>query len=156
MKTYTTEEIKELAKLGYIINSSGKMNEPTRLERIVNKQKQVDQETFAKKVIKSDSTYTEYTIGNKSGYTQKFHQNIDSEDKHLRFKQGLVLPKVENIEYSLLNDNTKVCRCCQERKEGKDFPKSSKTIDNLMSICRICNRRRGKMYQLAKKEKCQN
>ena len=70
-----------------------------------------------------------------------------------RYERGLTTIKQYGIDYSASFDDTKVCRCCQNRYTADNFYKATKTKDELRITCKFCQSNASKTYILDLKAK---
>jgi len=149
---YTESQIKEFKKLGYNVNSNGQLIKETRLQKIIRVS---DAETTMRSIEIKSSSYVERRIANSKrtdfvkSETRVENWWIDEE----RLAKGLVTTKKPGVDYSLLPDGTKVCRCCQNRYKKSDFYTSTSSKDCLRTICKSCNNKQSKSYLADKKNK---
>ena len=150
---YTQKEIQEFAKMGYQIDSNGNLIKEVRLQKIVRV-------SVAAKTIKSieltessSSVTKEVNRKSTSGYT-KLNSRVEEHwlDPE-RLERGLVTEKQKGIDYSLLPDGTKVCRCCQNRYLADNFYKATTSKDQLRITCKQCQSNASKTYILDLKTK---
>ena len=150
---YTQKEIQEFAKMGYQIDSNGNLIKEVRLQKIVR----VSAATQTMKSIEltesSSSVTKEVNRKSTSGYT-KLNSRVEEHwlDPE-RLERGLVTEKQKGIDYSLLPDGTKVCRCCQNRYTADNFYKATETKDWLRITCKQCQSNASKTYILDLKAK---
>ena len=145
---YTQKEIQEFAKMGYQIDSNGNLIKEVRLQKIVRV-------SAAAQTIKSIEL-TESSLGvtkevnrkSISGYT-KLNSRVEEHwlDPE-RLERGLVTEKQKGVDYSLLPDGTKVCRCCQNRYSADNFYKATTSKDELRITCKQCQSNASKTYIL--------
>lgn len=150
---YTQKEIQEFAKMGYQIDSNGNLIKEVRLQKIVRV-------SAAAQTIKSIEL-TESSLGvtkevnrkSISGYT-KLNSRVEEHwlDPE-RLERGLVTEKQKGVDYSLLPDGTKVCRCCQNRYSADNFYKATTSKDELRITCKQCQSNASKTYILDLKAK---
>ena len=150
---YTQKEIQEFAKMGYQIDSNGNLIKEVRLQKIVR----VSAATQTMKSIEltesSSSVTKEVNRKSTSGYT-KLNSRVEEHwlDPE-RLERGLVTEKQKGVDYSLLPDGTKVCRCCQNRYSADNFYKATETKDELRITCKQCQSNASKTYILDLKAK---
>ena len=153
---YTQKEIQEFAKMGYRIDSNGNLIKEVRLQKIV-RVSAAAQTIRSIELTESSSSVANVTkeVNRKStsGYNKL---NSRVEDHWLnpeRLKRGLVTVKQKGVDYSLLSNGTKVCRCCQNRYSADNFYKSTKTKDELRITCKFCQSNASKTYIIDLKAK---
>ena len=148
MKKYTEKEIKEFAKMGYFIDASGNLTKEVQLQKIIRTSeaaitmKSLEVKSFEVITRKSSAerVQVQRTMGNTFTRVQEWF--MDEERK----AKGLVTMRKPGVDYSLLPDGTKVCRCCQDRFTADHFYISTKSKDGLRPICKKCNNRQSKSY----------
>ena len=150
---YTQKEIQEFAKMGYQIESNGNLIKEVRLQKIV-RVSAVAQTIKSIELTESSSSVTkEVNRKSTSGYT-KLNSRVEEHwlDPE-RLQRGLVTEKQKGVDYSLLPDGTKVCRCCQNRYSADNFYKATETKDELRITCKQCFSIASKTYMLDLKTK---
>lgn len=151
MKKYSDKEIAEFAKMGYYIDASGNLTKEVKLQKIIRTSeanvnmnitmKSIDLKSFEMNSKKSsERVIVQRTIGNTFTRVQDWF--MDEERK----ARGLVTMRKPEVDYSLLPDGTKVCRCCQDRFTAEHFYHAANTKDGLRPICKQCNNRQSKTY----------
>ena len=151
MKTYTALQLAEFAKMGYVVDTTGNLVKETRLQKIVRTS--VAAQTIKSLELSESHKITErkeYETSSKEvivTYTRVQDWFMDEE----RLARGLVTMRKPGVDYNLLPDGTKVCRCCQNRYESSNYTKAISTKDGLRSICRKCNSKQSKSYLEDKK-----
>ena len=148
MKKYSDKEIKEFAKMGYHIDASGNLTKEVKLQKIIRTNtdtltmKSMEVKSFELSGRKSseERTVIQRTMGNTFTRVQDWF--MDEE----RLAKGLVTMKKPGVDYSLLPDGTKVCRCCQDRFPSDHFYTSNTQKDGFRNICKKCNNRQSKTY----------
>ena len=150
---YTQKEIQEFAKMGYQIDSTGNLIKEVRLQKIVR----VSAATQTIKSIElTESSFRATKEINRKSRTDYTKLNSRVEEHWLdpeRLERGLVIEKQKGVDYSLLPDGTKVCRCCQNRYTADNFYKATKTKDELRITCKFCQSNASKTYILDLKAK---
>ena len=152
MKKYTPAEIKEFAKMGYSIDEKGNLTEEVKLQKIIrtNSDTQTMKNVELKSFEISSRKETEArakvqrTVGNTFTRVQDWF--MDEE----RLARGLVTMRKPGVDYSLLPDGTKVCRCCQDRFTADHFSTTNANKDSLSNNCKKCDAKRQKTYLEAK------
>ena len=148
MATYTPKQIQEFAKMGYFIDEKGNLTKEVKLQKIIRTNadtqtmKNVDLKSFEISSRKETDERAKVQRYNGNTFTRVQEWFMDEE----RLARGLVTMKKPGVDYSLLPDGTKVCRCCQDRFTAEHFYTSSTEKDGLRSICRQCNNRQSKSY----------
>lgn len=61
-----------------------------------------------------------------------------------RYERGLTTIKQYGVDYSASFDDTKVCRCCQEKLDVGQFYLDRDKKDGFRSICKKCDIRHSK------------
>lgn len=147
MKKYSEKEIKEFAKMGYYIDASGNLTKEVQLQKIIRTSeanvtmKSLEVKSFEMNSRKtSERVQVQRTMGNTFTRVQDWY--MDEE----RLAKGLVTMRKPGVDYSLLPDGTKVCRCCQERFTADHFYTSTNAKDGFRPICKQCNNRQSKTY----------
>ena len=147
MKKYSDKEIKEFAKMGYHIDASGNLTKEVKLQKIIRTSeanttmKSLELKSFEINTKQTaQRTSVQRTVGNTFTRVQDWY--MDEE----RLAKGLVTMKKPGVDYSLLPDGTKVCRCCQERFTAEHFYTSTNSKDGFRPICKQCNNRQSKTY----------
>ena len=143
---YTSTQIAEFAKMGYQIDENGNLTKETRIQKIMRTSAAAN----TIRTIELAETTVKITkeIDRKSPVSSvklNFRVREDWLDPE-RLARGLVTAKQKGVDYSLLPDGTKVCRCCQERTSKDNFYKASTTKDGLRTICKSCNNKQSKTY----------
>ena len=154
MKKYTEKEIKEFAKMGYYIDASGTLTKEVKLQKIIRTNadtvtmKSLELKSFEISSRKETDARAKVqrTVGNTFTRVQDWF--MDEE----RLAKGLVTMKKPGIDYSLLPDGTKVCRCCQDRFTAEHFHVTNANKDGLSNNCKKCDAKRTKSYNADKKE----
>ena len=154
MKKYTEKEIKEFAKMGYSIDENGNLTKEVKLQKIIRTNadtqtmKNFDLKSFE---ISSRKETERATVQRYNGNTFTRVQDwfMDEERK----ARGLVTMKKPGVDYSLLPDGTKVCRCCQDRFTADHFSTTNANKDSLSNNCKKCDAKRQKTYLEAKTQK---
>lgn len=153
MKKYTEKEIKEFAKMGYSIDENGNLTKEVKLQKIIRTSeanvtmKSIDLKSFEMNSKKtSERVIVQRTMGNTFTRVQDWY--MDEERK----ARGLVTMKKPGVDYSLLPDGTKVCRCCQDRFSADHFSTNSTAKDGKMPICKQCDIIKQKTYLKDKKD----
>lgn len=154
MAKYTEKQIKEFAKMGYFIDENGNLTKEVPLQKIIRTN--TDTQTMKNLDLKSfhmntrneseERAKVQRTMGNQFSRVQEWY--MDEE----RLAKGLATMKKPGIDYSLLPDGTKVCRCCQERYPADHFSATNSRKDGKSQNCKKCDSRRQKTYMEAKKE----
>lgn len=151
-KNYTEKEIKEFAKMGYFIDASGNLTKEVQLQKIIRTSeanvtmKSLELKSFETNARKtSERTSVQRTMGNTFTRVQDWF--MDEERK----AKGLVTMRKPGVDYSLLPDGTKVCRCCQERFSKESFSVTNANKDGLSNNCKQCDSRRTASYNADKK-----
>lgn len=153
MKNYTEKEIKEFAKMGYFIDASGNLTKEVQLQKIIRTSeanatmKSFELRSFeiASRKSSEERTSVQRTMGNTFTRVQEWF--MDEERK----AKGLVTMRKPGVDYSLLPDGTKVCRCCQERFSKESFSVTNANKDGLSNNCKQCDSRRTATYNADKK-----
>lgn len=148
MKKYTPAEIKEFAKMGYSIDENGALTKEVLLQKIIRTNtdvvtmKSLELKSFEMSSRKTSESRVQVqrTVGNTFTRVQDWF--MDEE----RLAKGLVTMRKPGVDYSLLPDGTKVCRCCQDRFSSEHFYTSTQTKDGFRNICKQCNNRQSKTY----------
>ena len=150
---YTQKEIQEFAKMGYQIDSNGNLIREVRLQKIVRVSVAAQTIKSIELTESSSSVTKEVNRKSSSGYT-KLNSRVEEHwlDPE-RLQRGLVTEKQKGVDYSLLPDGTKVCRCCQNRYSADNFYKATTTKDGLRIICKHCFGIASKTYMLDLKAK---
>ena len=150
---YTQKEIQEFAKMGYQIDSNGNLIKEVRLQKIVRVSAAAQTIKSIELTESSSSITKEVNRKSTSGYT-KLNSRVEEHwlDPE-RLERGLVTEKQKGVDYSLLPDGTKVCRCCQSRYSADNFYKASATKDELRITCKQCQSNASKTYILDLKAK---
>lgn len=143
---YTPTQIAEFAKMGYSIDENGNLTKETRIQKIMRTSAAAN----TIRTIELAETTVKITkeIDRKSPVSStklNFRVQEDWLDPE-RLARGLVTAKQKGVDYSLLPDGTKVCRCCQERTSKDNFYKAASTKDGLRTICKSCNNKQSKTY----------
>ena len=143
---YTPIQIAEFAKMGYSIDENGNLTKETRIQKIMRTSAAAN----TIRTIELAETTVKITkeIDRKSPVSStklNFRVQEDWLDPE-RLARGLVTAKQKGVDYSLLPDETKVCRCCQERTSKDNFYKAASTKDGLRTICKSCNNKQSKTY----------
>lgn len=153
MKNYTEKEIKEFAKMGYFIDASGNLTKEVQLQKIIRTSeanvtmKSLDLKSFEMNSRKtSERTSVQRTMGNTFTRVQDWF--MDEERK----AKGLATMRKPGVDYSLLPDGTKVCRCCQERFPADHFHVTNARKDGKSPNCKKCDSRRTASYNADKQE----
>lgn len=143
---YTESQIKEFAKMGYYIDNNGNLTKEVRIQKIIR----VSEATQTIKNIELSSLNVSETKTFERSFSTSFTKiNSRVKEEWLdpeRLIRGLVTLKQKGVDYSLLPDGTKVCRCCQNRYKGTDFYTSQKSKDGLRIICKSCHNKQSKTY----------
>ena len=145
---YSEKEIAEFAKMGYSVDANGNVTTEVKLQKIIRTNsdtvtmKSLELKTFQMNSKKSseERSKTQRTMGNTFTRVQEWF--MDEE----RLAKGLVTMKKPGVDYSLLPDGTKVCRCCQDRFSSEHFYGSTQAKDGLRNICKQCFNRQSKTY----------
>jgi hypothetical protein len=149
MSKYSQKEIAEFAKMGYYIDENGNLTKEVKLQKIIRTNadtvtmKSLELKTFEMPSRKTSESrvQTQRTVGNTFTRVQDWF--MDEE----RLAKGLVTMRKPGVDYSLLPDGTKVCRCCQDRFTAADhFYTSTTQKDGFRNICKQCNNRQSKSY----------
>ena len=150
---YTQKEIQEFAKMGYQIDSNGNLIKEVRLQKIVRVSVAAQTIKSIELTESSSSVTKEVNRKSTSGYT-KLNSRVEEHwlDPE-RLERGLVTEKQKGVDYSLLPDGTKVCRCCQNRYTADNFYKATETKDELRITCKQCFGIASKTYMLDLKTK---
>ena len=150
---YTQKEIQEFAKMGYQIDSNGNLIKEVRLQKIVRVSAAAQTISSIELTESSSSVTKEVNRKSTSGYT-KLNSRVEEHwlDPE-RLERGLVTEKQKGVDYSLLPDGTKVCRCCQNRYPADNFYKATETKDELRITCKQCQSNASKTYILDLKAK---
>ena len=150
---YTQKEIQEFAKMGYQIDSNGNLIKEVRLQKIVRVSAAAQTISSIELTESSSSVTKEVNRKSSSGYT-KLNSRVEEHwlDPE-RLERGLVTEKQKGVDYSLLPDGTKVCRCCQNRYSADNFYKATETKDGLRITCKQCQSNASKTYILDLKAK---
>ena len=143
---YTQKEIQEFAKMGYQIDSNGNLIKEVRLQKIVRVSAAAQTISSIELTESSSSVTKEVNRKSSSGYT-KLNSRVEEHwlDPE-RLERGLVTEKQKGVDYSLLPDGTKVCRCCQNRYSADNFYKATETKDGLRITCKQCQSNASKTY----------
>lgn len=147
MSRYTDAQIAEFKKMGYDINSKGELVKETRLQKITRTS--VDNQTINSLKV-SRGTLEEKQYGDRkssTGYVQKGTRVKEEYTDEQRKIRGLVTTRKKGISYMLLKDDTKVCRCCQERLHKSHYSVTLSRKDLLSPICKECDNTRGKTFR---------
>lgn len=154
MATYSQKQIEELAKMGVIVTPEGmNLSKETRLERLL-RVKNAELVLSKEKAIVKTQMFSGI-VANTGGYLSPksfTREGIFSFSDQERYNQGLVTEKIPGYVYTTMDDGTKICRCCQDRKESNYYSNCSTTVDNKMIICKDCDCRKGKTYRAAKQK----
>ena len=150
---YSVKEIAEFAKMGYSVDANGNVTKEVKLQKIIRTNsdtvtmKSLELKSFQMNSKKSseERTVSQRTIGNTFTRVQEWF--MDEE----RLAKGLVTMKKPGVDYSLLPDGTKVCRCCQERFSKELFSVTNANKDSLSNNCKKCDSKRTKSYNADKK-----
>lgn len=153
MKNYTDKQIAEFAKMGYHIDSMGNLTKEVKLQKIIRTNtdtvtmKSLELKTFETSPRKSSESRVQIqrTMGNTFTRVQDWF--MDEE----RLAKGLVTMRKPGVDYSLLPDGTKVCRCCQDRFSKELFNVTNANKDGLSNNCKKCDTKRTKSYNADKK-----
>jgi len=96
------------------------------------------------KTSKVDQRGATWTMDGTPWKRPNLKQLTDDQRKAL----GMVTTRNPNISYHLLPDNTKVCRCCQQRKPADAFSNTQQKYakDEKRSNCKVCNDRYVKVF----------
>ena len=150
---YTQKEIQEFAKMGYQIDSNGNLIKEVRLQKIVRVSAAAQTIKSIELTESSSSVTKEVNRKSTSGYT-KLNSRVEEHwlDPE-RLERGLVTEKQKGVDYSLLPDGTKVCRCCQNRYSADNFYKATTMRDGLRITCKQCQSNASKTYILDLKAK---
>ena len=150
---YTQKEIQEFAKMGYQIDSNGNLIKEVRLQKIVRVSVAAQTIKSIELTESSSSVTKEVNRKSTSGYT-KLNSRVEEHwlDPE-RLERGLVTEKQKGVDYSLLPDGTKVCRCCQNRYTANNFYKATISKDELRITCKQCQSNASKTYILDLKAK---
>ena len=146
MKKYTSTQIAEFAKMGYSIDENGNLTKETRIQKIMRTSASAN--TIRTFELAETTVKITKEIDRKSPVSStklNFRVQEDWLDPE-RLARGLVTAKQKGVDYSLLPDGTKVCRCCQERTSKDNFYKAASTKDGLRTICKSCNNKQSKTY----------
>ena len=154
MTTYTSKQIQEFAKMGYFIDEKGNLTKEVKLQKIIRTNsdtqtmKNVDLKSFEISSRKETDARAKVqrTVGNTFTRVQDWF--MDEE----RLARGLVTMRKPGVDYSLLPDGTKVCRCCQDRFTADHFSTTNANKDSLSNNCKKCDAKRTKSYNADKKE----
>ena len=148
MKKYTEKEIKEFAKMGYSIDENGNLTKEVKLQKIIRTNadtqtmKNFDLKSFE---INSRKETERATVQRYNGNTFTRVQDWFMDEE--RLAKGLVTMRKPGVDYSILPDGTKVCRCCQDRFSAVGhFYTSTTQKDGFRNICKQCNNRQSKTY----------
>lgn len=155
MKTtskYTEAQILEFKKMGYHIDNTGQLTKEVKLQKIIRTNsdtmtmKNYELKSFEMKTRKTteERTTVQRTMGNK--FTRVEEWFMDEE----RLARGLATMKKPGVDYSLLPDGTKVCRCCQDRFTAEHFHVTNARKDGKSPNCKLCDAKRTKSYNIAK------
>jgi len=155
MIKYTEKQIKELAKMGVIVDKYGNnMSKETSLERAIRiKEGEKSNQSLSKaKPLVTTLRYggDKPSTGRSYKRAKVYRDGLNSLSNQERMEKGLVTEKVDGIVYTLLDDNTKVCRCCQNRKPAIFFSFASSTKDGKMPVCKDCDSLRSRIYRKEK------
>lgn len=153
MKNYTDKQIAEFAKMGYHIDATGRLTKEVKLQKIIRTNadtvtmKSLELKTFETSSRKSSESRVQIqrTMGNTFTRVQDWF--MDEE----RLAKGLVTMRKPGVDYSLLPDGTKVCRCCQDRFSKELFNVTNANKDGLSNNCKKCDTKRTKSYNADKK-----
>lgn len=147
MSKYSEKQIAEFAKMGYHIDANGNLTKEVKLQKIIRTNadtvtmKSLELKSFEMNSRKtSERVQVQRTMGNTFTRVQDWF--MDEE----RLAKGLVTMRKPGVDYSLLPDGTKVCRCCQERFPSDHFYTSTTQKDGFRNICKQCNNRQSKSY----------
>ena len=152
MKKYTPKELKEFEKMGYFLDEMGNLTKEVKLQKIIRTNadtitmKQFELKSFetnSRNVSEDRATVQRY-MGNTFTRVQDWF--MDEE----RLARGLVTMKKPGVDYLLLPDGTKVCRCCQDRFTADKFNITNARKDGLSSNCKKCDSLRTKSYNADK------
>ena len=155
MKKYTEKEIKEFAKMGYSIDENGNLTKEVKLQKIIRTNsdtltmKNVDLKSFEISSRKETDARAKVQRYNGNTFTRVQEWYMDEERK----ARGLATMKKPGIDYSLLPDGTKVCRCCQDRFTAEHFSTTNARKDGKSPNCKKCDSLRTKTYLEAKANK---
>ena len=155
MATYSSKQIQEFAKMGYFIDEKGNLTKEVKLQKIIrtNSDTQTMKNVELKSFEISSRKETEArakvqrTVGNTFTRVQEWF--MDEERK----ERGLATMKKPGVDYSLLPDGTKVCRCCQDRFTADHFSTTNARKDGKSQNCKKCDAKRQKTYLEAKTQK---
>ena len=137
MKRYTESEIKEFKKMGYNINPDGSLGEATRLQKTLKVKDSLNsfQQNSMNMVLSSSKTKSYKSSSRKvTNQSTHFIRTISDSDIQ-RQALGLSITRNPDLDYYLLPDGSKVCRCCQQRKMANEFYNSEFTTDRKESVC---------------------
>ncbi len=149
MSKYSQKEIAEFAKMGYSVDENGNLMKEVKLQKIIRTNadtvtmKSLELKSFEMSSRKTSESRVQVqrTVGNTFTRVQDWF--MDEE----RLAKGLVTMRKPGVDYSLLPDGTKVCRCCQDRFTAVDhFYASTTQKDGFRNICKQCNNRQSKSY----------
>lgn len=148
MAKYTEKQLQEFRKMGYFLDEMGNLTKEVKLQKIIRTNadtvtmKQVELKSFdlSTRTNSEDRAKVERYMGNTFTRVQDWF--MDEERK----ARGLVTAKKPGVDYSLLPDGTKVCRCCQDRFTAEHFHATSARKDGLSSNCKKCDYTRTKSY----------
>ena len=148
---YTESQIIEFKKMGYDVSKMGVVMSETRLEKKI-RQNNYELESMkiplCEEVRFSDTSINKFITKYKKT-NSRVEINMTDTD---RLSKGFVTEKQPGINYLLLSDGTKICRCCQKRKPSNFFSNTKKTQDQKMPICKDCDYIRGKTYRAFRAE----
>lgn len=148
MAKYTPKELKEFEKMGYFLDEMGNLTKEVKLQKIIRTNadtvtmKQFELKSFEmnSRINSEDRAKVQRYIGNTFTRVQDWF--MDEERK----ARGLATMKKPGVDYSLLPDETKVCRCCQERYTADHFSTTSARKDGKSQNCKKCDSLRTKTY----------
>ena len=138
--------------MGYYIDASGTLTKEVKLQKIIRTNadtvtmKSLELKSFEMSLRKSSESRVQVqrTVGNTFTRVQDWF--MDEE----RLARGLVTMRKPGVDYSLLPDGTKVCRCCQDRFTADHFSTTNANKDSLSNNCKKCDAKRQKTYLEAK------
>lgn len=154
MRKYTDVQILEFKKMGYSVNANGVVTKEVKLQKIIRTNE--DTQTMARHELKSfehtvsigrDKKVVKRYVGNT--FTRVEDWWLDEE----RLAKGLSTAKKPGVDYNLLPDGTKVCRCCQQRYTGSHFNVTNARKDGKSPNCKKCDSLRAKTFNEAKLNK---
>ena len=155
MSKYTAKQIEEFRKMGYYVNENGELTKEVKLQKIIRTNeaattiKNFELKSFEmnSRNVSEDRKKIQRYNGNTFTRVQEWF--MDEERK----ARGLATMKKPGVDYSLLLDGTKVCRCCQERFTAEHFHTTNARKDGKSQNCKQCDAVKTKTYNQEKYNK---